>query len=261
MDTLCVAAVPVCSTPDVHRNMAYAEQVARNAATFGANWVVLPEVVPYLGPDTDLLAAAEPEDGMRNHRMAALARELRVHIFSGMIESASDTHVYNTLYGFSPQGKIIAKYRKRHLFQLSGSHDETAHYLPGSENVVIECDGWRVGLGICFDLRFPEFFRSLAAAQPLDAILLPSAFTYLTGQDHWEILLRARAIENQCYVIAPNQVGTHWGDRRSWGYSMIVGPWGDVRGWSNQVKEIAMAKISRKDVMAVRGKIPMVRRE
>ena len=234
-----VAAIQMVSTPEVTRNLAAARQLLQQASDAGAELAVLPEYFCLLGrKDTDKLAIAEPAgSGPLQDFLSQCAVDFKLWLVGGTIPLAADVvnppgKVYNSSLVYNPQGQCVARYDKIHLFRFDNGHesyDESRVLVPGSEPVTFDLpsrDGhsWRVGMSICYDLRFPELCRALAA----DVLLVPSAFTHTTGQAHWELLLRARAIENLAYVLAPAQGGLHDNGRRTWGQSMLVGPWGDI---------------------------------
>lgn len=227
-----IAAIQMASGADKVKNLTRAETLVSQAAKNQATFIMLPEVFHHRGPDSEIYKHAEAVPGPAITRLLRLARRLRVWILAGSIhEKTSGTQkVYNTSCLLSPQGKIAAKYRKRHLFEARLKHariGEAGYCLEGACNVSATVEGFRVGLSICYDLRFPEMYRQYAR-QGASLLCVPSAFTYETGRDHWEVLLRARAIENRCYVVAANQHGRARQGIRSYGNSMIVDPWGQV---------------------------------
>ena len=234
-----VAVLQMVSSPDVADNLACAEQLVAQASAEGAELLVLPEYFCGMGlRDTDKLAWAEAlGQGPVQAAMAAWARTYGVWLVGGTIplRTASAQRVHNTSMLFNPGGERVAQYDKIHLFRFA---TETEHY---DESVVIEAGHtpvvaemvdrsghtWRLGLSVCYDLRFPELYRQ-HVAQGAHILLAPSAFTYTTGQAHWELLLRARAVENQCWMLAAAQGGVHVNGRTTWGHSMVVDPWGQV---------------------------------
>ena len=233
-----IAAIQMVSTPSVDTNVAAARRLVGSAAAAGAKLVVLPEYFCFMGrSDRDKLAIAEHAgDGPIQDALAAIAREHGVWLIGGTLPlrvdgaTASVDRVMNANLVFSPRGELAARYDKMHLFAYDNGrerYDEGRTLQAGRTPVAFDADGWRVGLSICYDLRFPELYRALVRP-PCDLLSVPSAFTYTTGAAHWEVLLRARAIENQCYVLAAAQAGTHEGGRRTYGHSMLVDPWGAV---------------------------------
>ena len=227
-----VAAVQMAVTPDKDRNLERADQLVQQALAEGAGLVALPELFNLHGPAALLRSGAEPLDGPTLAWASAIAKSGGVWLLAGSIGERidGDDRIYNTSCLFDPEGERVATYRKIHLFDndVEGAVlRESATVAPGDEVVVVPVGPFTVGLGICYDLRFPELFRSLVT-EGATAILLPSAFTRATGQPHWEPLVRARSIENQCYVIAPNQVATGAAHIAFHGHSCIVDPWGTV---------------------------------
>jgi predicted amidohydrolase len=225
------AAVQLNSGGDKDRNLATAERLVRAAAADGAELVALPEKWNLLAGGEQLLAGAEPLDGPSLSAARAWARELGIHLLAGSIaERAEGEKAANTSVLIAPDGEDLAVYRKVHMFDVDAggvSYRESEHEQPGSELVTAPVGELIAGLAVCYDLRFPELFRILAL-RGARLLTLPSAFTSATGRDHWEVLLRARAIENQAFVLAPNQVGTAPPHFDSYGHSAIVGPWGEL---------------------------------
>jgi deaminated glutathione amidase len=228
-----VAAVQLQSTEDMDRNLADADRLTRAAAADGAELVVLPERLDIRGSAADYAARAEPLDGRPVTWARDTARELGIDIVAGSIAERREGHerVANTSVHVGPDGELKALYRKIHMFdvEVGGvAYRESEHSEPADEIVVSEtAQGVGLGLTICYDLRFPELYRILAL-RGARIVVIPAAFTRVTGEAHWEILLRARAIENQVFVIAPGQGRLPGPDRDSYGNSMIVDPWGEV---------------------------------
>jgi predicted amidohydrolase len=227
-----VAAIQLTSTADKARNLEAAETFLCAAASGGARLIVLPEMFNVLGDPEVLRQGAEPLDGPTLRWARDLARQHGVWLVAGSIMErvAEQSKLFNTSCLIDPQGELRATYRKIHLFDCDvpgAILHESATVMPGSGTTVTEMDGVTLGLSICFDLRFPELFRILALGG-VRLIVLASAFTERTGRDHWEVLVRARAIENQVFVIAANQVGASSPKLRWFGRSMIVDPWGVV---------------------------------
>jgi nitrilase len=231
-----VAAIQMVSGLSLDANLRTARELVGQAAQQGAELAVLPEYFCLVGRrDTDKLAVREDFGGGRiQAALAACARDFGLWVVGGTLPlaAADAAHVRNTSLVFSPEGACVARYDKIHLFKFDNGaerYDESRVIERGSDPQVFELpsrDGrrWRIGLSVCYDLRFPELYRGLAA----DLLLVPSAFTHVTGQAHWELLLRARAVENLAYVVAPAQGGLHESGRRTWGHSMVVDPWGQV---------------------------------
>jgi predicted amidohydrolase len=225
-----VAAVQLNSTGDKARNLEAAERLVRAAAADGAELVALPEKWNLLAAGDELLAGAEPLDGPSLGAARGWARALGIHLLAGSISERGGEKASNTSVLIGPDGEDLGVYRKIHMFDVDAggvSYRESAHEEPGSELVTAPVGGLIAGLSVCYDLRFPELFRILAL-RGARLISIPSAFTLATGRDHWEVLLRARAIENQVFVIAPNQVGKAPPNYESFGRSAIVDPWGVV---------------------------------
>jgi deaminated glutathione amidase len=226
-----VAAVQLNSTSDKVRNLATAERLVRAAAADGAELVALPEKWNLLAGGEELLAGAEPLDGPSLSAARAWARDLGIHLLAGSIaERGEGEKASNTSVLIGPDGEDLAVYRKVHMFDVDAggvSYRESEHEQPGSELVTAPLGELIAGLSVCYDLRFPELFRILAL-RGARLLTVPSAFTAATGRDHWEVLLRARAIENQAFVLAPNQVGQAPPHFDSFGHSAIVDPWGTV---------------------------------
>jgi deaminated glutathione amidase len=225
-----VAAVQLNSDGDRDRNLEAAERLVRSAAADGAELVALPEKWNLLAAGEELLAGAESLDGPSLGAARSWARSHGIHLLAGSIAEAGGEKAHNTSVLIGPDGEDLAVYRKIHMFDVDVggvSYRESAHEEPGSEIVTAPLDGLICGLSVCYDLRFPELYRILAV-RGARLVTIPSAFTATTGRDHWEVLLRARAIENQVFVLAPDQVGEAPPSYSSYGRSMIVDPWGVV---------------------------------
>jgi len=267
MTTLKIAALQTVATPSVERNLATAHALIADAAGAGAQLVVLPEYFCFMGPDDrDKLAIAEaPGQGPIQQALADAARRHRVWIIGGTVPIRVDDDagvVLNASCVYGPDGRQAARYDKMHLFCYDNGrerYDEARVLRAGDTPVAFDAQGWRVGLSVCYDLRFPELYRALSfqpGQPPCDLIAVPAAFTYTTGRAHWELLLRARAVENQCYVIAAAQGGVHETGRRTWGHSMIVDPWGEVLGVRPEGVGVVMAEMDRARIAAVRTQLP-----
>ncbi len=257
-----VAAVQLESTPDRAANLAVAERLVASAAADGATFVVLPELFQLLGSGADLAASAEPFDGPTLAWSARLAREHAIWLLPGsFIERADGTGGdvrFNTAFVVDPSGEVVGWYRKVHLFDVDLAHTgvhESRFFSAGTEPVVVEVDGVKVGLTICYDLRFPELFR-IEALDGAHVIVVPSAFTARTGRDHWEPLLRARAIENQVYVVAPGQCGTSADGVARHGHSLIVDPWGTVVADAGEGPGIVVAPVDPDAIDSTRQAVP-----
>jgi deaminated glutathione amidase len=257
-----IAALQTVATPSVERNLDTARRLIAEAAREGAELVALPEYFCFMGhSDRDKLALAEaPGDGPIQRMLAESAREHRVRLIGGTLplRCSSADRVLNACCVYSPEGELAARYDKMHLFRYDNgreSYDEGRVLQAGTSPVACDVGGLRVGLSICYDLRFPELYRRLMAP-PCDLLAVPAAFTHTTGRAHWEVLLRARAIENQCYVIAPAQGGLHENGRRTFGHSLIVDPWGELLSLREEGEGVVMAQLDVERIAAVRAQLP-----
>lgn len=263
-----IAALQMVSSPVVEDNLRTAQALVQQTADQGAELVALPEYFCAMGRrDTDKLAYAERAgDGPIQAALATWAREAGVWLVGGTLPLVADApgHVRNTSLLFSPHGDCVARYDKVHLFRFATGqeqYDESQVVEPGNRPVSITITDrsgqtWVLGLSVCYDLRFPELYRAHAAAGA-DVLLVPSAFTHTTGRAHWELLLRARAVENQCYVLAPAQGGIHDNGRHTWGHSMLVDPWGQVQ--AEQATEgagVVLGQLDRTYLRQVRQQLP-----
>ncbi len=261
MTSYSVAAIQIRSGTEKAANLEAAERLVRCAAAQGANLVTLPEMFNWRGKSSEEPAQAEPLNGPTLTRMSALARELKVYLLAGSIaeQVAGNSKSYNSSALFGPDGARLAVYRKIHLFdvELAGRVvvKESETKLAGGEPVWADTALGRIGLTICYDLRFPELYRRLARAG-VTIFTVPSAFTFHTGEAHWEVLLRARAIENQSYVIAPAQFGTNVHGFNDYGNSMIVDPWGRVLGRACDQEGVVMASLDMAYLETVRRELP-----
>ena len=257
---LAVALIQTDAGPDPERNVARAAELAEAAARDGARLVALPEYLQYRGPDAGYRASARPIPGPFTEPFEGIARAHDCWILAGSLaESSGDPdRPYNTSALIGPDGRLVARYRKIHLFDVAveaGPVDvESARVTGGEETVVADVGGARLGLSICYDLRFPELYRTLALAGA-EILAVPSNFTERTGRDHWEVLLRARAIENGAWVIAPSQIGGPPG-QPAYGHSMVIDPWGIVVAQAPDRECIVRATIDTDRVAAVRRQIP-----
>jgi predicted amidohydrolase len=256
-----VAAVQLSSTADPAANLAVADRLTRAAAADGASLIVLPEKWTAMGSDEQLRAAAQTLDGPAMQWARAIARELGVELVAGsIVELVPEREkLSNTCVHVGPDGELKAVYRKLHMFdvQVAGrSYRESDLEDPGEEIVLTEtADGLQLGLSICYDLRFPELYRILAVRGAL-VFPLPAAFTLATTRDHWETLVRARAIENQAFVIAANQVGAHPAGQHSGGRSMIVDPWGIVLAQAPDGEGHIVAELDLQRLGEIRAQLP-----
>ncbi len=264
-----VALAQLCATTDVATNLSTAEGLVRQGAAEGACLVLLPEAFSYIGPDAGKREILEPLDGSAPSpildRFAGLAAELGIEIVLGGHHERGPTlgnpeqKSFNTCVHLGSDGQLLATYRKIHLFDVSladGTElNESARTLAGEEVVTTEAPFGTLGLSICYDLRFPYLYQSLADRGAI-AVTVPSAFTASTGAAHWHTLLRARAIETQCYVLAPAQHGQHNAKRRSYGHSLVVDPWGEVVAELEDGDGVLLADIDPDRVASVRRQLP-----
>lgn len=272
-----VAALQMVSTPRVAENLAQARALIAQAAQAGAELVALPEYFCLMGlHDKDKLHIAEPladalypdpNTAPMQHMLAQAACEHGVWLIGGTLPilSHEPERVFNTVPVFNPQGERVARYDKIHLFCFDDGqrrYDEAASLTPGSQPVSFEMtdkqgETWHIGLSVCYDLRFPELFRALGASKPLDLIVLPAAFTDTTGKAHWELLLRARAVENLCHVLAPAQGGLHENGRRTFGHSLVIEPWGQVLAvQTEEGPGVVIAELSKTHQATLRTQLP-----
>lgn len=255
-----VAAIQMVSAASVDRNLERAAYWIAQAAEQGAKLVVLPEYFCLMGhKETDKLSVAEQEgSGPIQAFLSSTAKKHHIYLSAGSIPLVSPDagRVFNTQIVYGPDGRSIARYDKIHLFSFARgeeSYDESRAILAGHQVSRVETLDITLGLSICYDLRFPELYRALGQ---VDLILVPSAFTYTTGKAHWELLLRARAIENQCYVLAPAQGGIHENGRRTWGHSILIDPWGDILDVLPEHEGIVSGTIEPSRLMEVRQSLP-----
>jgi nitrilase len=260
-----IAALQMVSTPSVEKNLEAACRLIAAAAGDGAELVALPEYFCFLGrADRDKLEVAEtPGEGPIQRALAEAARTHGVWVIGGTLPLRRDDpeRVLNANCVYAPDGRLAARYDKIHLFAFDNGrerYDEGRVLEAGSTPVAVEAAGLRVGLSVCYDLRFPELYRALMRP-PCDLLSVPSAFTHTTGLAHWELLLRTRAVENQCYVLAPAQGGVHENGRRTFGHSMIVDPWGEVLAVRPEGEGVVLAELDPERITAVRRQLPALR--
>ncbi|MDO9191799.1 MAG: carbon-nitrogen hydrolase family protein [Undibacterium sp.] len=255
-----VAAIQMVSTPVLAQNLATAALLLQQARDAGAELLLLPEYWPVMGMhDTDKLSLAEQSGaGVIQDFLSETARKLNVWLIGGTLPliSPDPGKVFNTTLGYNPQGIPVVRYDKIHLFGFSQgeeSYEESRTIVAGTQVGSFETDFGKVGLSICYDLRFPELYRAMGTC---NLIVVPAAFTHTTGQAHWEILLRARAIENQCYVLAAAQGGFHANGRRTWGHSMLVDPWGTIVDVLDEGEGIVSGILDMDLLRNVRDRLP-----
>jgi deaminated glutathione amidase len=262
-----VAALQMVSGVSLEANLARAHALLAQAAAAGAELAALPEHFCLLGArDTDKLAIQEPfGSGRVQQFLGEAARTFGLWIVGGTMPVSIDggERVRNTSLVFAPSGDCVARYDKIHLFRFDNGRerfDEARVLERGGEPAMAEITArngrrWRIGLSVCYDLRFPELYRGYAAAGA-DLLLVPSAFTHTTGQAHWEVLLRARAVENLAYVLAPAQGGTHENGRRTWGHSMLVDPWGEILAEQAEGEAVVLGTLDAERLATYRRQLP-----
>jgi nitrilase len=263
MSKTTVAAVQMVSSPNVEENLDTARRLLAEAASKGARLATLPEYWPIMGmSDTDKVGHAEqPGHGPIQEFMAAQAREHGFWLIGGTLPLASSEagRVLNTTLVYDPDGQPASRYDKIHLFGFTRgaeSYDEARTIVPGEAVGSFEAPFGRVGLSVCYDLRFPELYRAMGEVA---LIVVPAAFTHTTGMAHWEVLLRARAIENQCYVLASAQGGTHRNGRRTFGHSMLIDPWGEVISQLPEGEGVVCGEIDTGFLAEVRQSLPALK--
>jgi predicted amidohydrolase len=266
-DVLRVSAIQLSSQESVEENLRECRRYVEAAAKAGASLVLLPENFAYMGPEEGKRAFAERlgDDAAPIQRtLAGLARELQITLIAGGFPERSDDpkRPFNTCAVFGSAGAIVGAYRKIHLFDVDladgTTYRESAGSSSGKEPVVVSVGGFGVGLSICYDLRFPELYRALVDGGA-EVLLVPAAFTLHTGKDHWHVLLRARAIEAQCFVLAAGQWGKHPQGRATYGHSMVVDPWGTVVAEASDRAGFVVADVVRDDLRRVRSTLPSLR--
>jgi deaminated glutathione amidase len=259
-----IASIQMVSTPSIQENLDTAGQLIQAAANDGAKVIVLPEYFCLMGlKDKDKVLAREKlGNGPIQNQLSQLAKEHQIYLVAGTIPLEADdpNKVLNTTLVFDPLGKQMARYDKIHLF---GFQIQTERYqesetieagdTPAIFKISLLDQEWTFGLSICYDLRFPELYRALGT---VDCHIIPAAFTYTTGKAHWEILLRARAIENQCYVLSSAQGGLHPNQRRTWGHSMLIDPWGEILADLPEGSGFISGVLSKNKLNEVRSQLP-----
>ncbi|QWD81319.1 carbon-nitrogen hydrolase family protein [Polynucleobacter sp. MWH-S4W17] len=259
-----IASIQMVSTPDLRENLSTASRLVVAAAAEGAQLAVLPEYFCLMGlKDTDKVRARESiGSGPIQEQLSDIAQQNNIYLVAGTIplEAKDSNKVLNTSLVFNPAGEQISRYDKIHLFgfqtateRYQESETIEAGNAPGLLKISIGGNDWTFGLSICYDLRFPELYRALGQ---VDCHIIPAAFTYTTGKDHWEILLRARAIENQCYVLASAQGGIHQNQRRTWGNSMLIDPWGSILANLPEGEGFISGVLCKDKLNEVRSKLP-----
>ena len=256
-----VGIVQMCSTEDIEENLTTMIRLGRKASEQGARWILYPENCLWLSADSNKMAPTLYPDSEPLSHLKALAKEANAWLLLGSVaeKSPEPQRVFNTSVLISPLGDVQAHYRKCFLFDVDitgrETHRESSRVAPGQELITSQVAGQTAGLSICYDLRFPEMYRELTQ-KGATILTVPAAFTSTTGRDHWEVLLRARAIENQCFVVAPNQWGHHGGKRRSYGRSLVVSPWGVILAQVPDGEGIAVASLNIAKLLEIRMQLP-----
>ncbi|WP_157313931.1 carbon-nitrogen hydrolase family protein [Chitinibacter sp. GC72] len=274
MNSLIACAIQMVSGPDVASNLSHAARLIASAAAAGAQLIVLPEYFAIMGQsDRDKLAHQEPyqsdhqiesQAAPLQHFLATQAREHQIWLVGGTIPlvSGEPDKVMNSCLAFNPAGECVARYDKIHLFGFANGAEcftEADTICAGQQPVAFDTPFGRIGLAVCYDLRFPELFRALDLVGEVDIWVLPAAFTATTGRAHWEVLLRARAIENQCFVVASGQGGVHPSGRATFGHSMLIDPWGVVLDVLPEGEGLALAELKATQLHRVRTILPALK--
>jgi deaminated glutathione amidase len=261
-DSMKIAALQMSSGDDVDENLASAEKLITRAAKQGASVVSLPENFALMPnkPD-DLISCAKQRESDIDNVLSAMAAANQVFLLSGSFPAVSPdkNRIYGSCRAYNEQGERVARYDKMHLFDVTISSDEayreSDYTFHGAKVAVVDSPAGAIGLSICYDMRFPELYR-LLSSKGADILNIPSAFTVPTGRAHWQVLLRARAIENQAFVIAPAQVGTHPSGRKTYGHSMIINPWGDILACNETELGLCVATIDKQQLADTRRRFP-----
>jgi predicted amidohydrolase len=264
-----IACIQLTSGADIAANIARIEVLVKSAAAQGAKFVAFPENAFYMRAEGQ---AAPPKYTLATHPGAkaasAMAKQHGLWLLAGSIATIpslrNDKKSYNRSLLFNPQGKIAAQYDKIHLFDVDigdgQTYRESARFLSGKKAVVAKLPWCKLGMTVCYDLRFPQLYRALAK-KGAEILAVPSAFTQVTGEAHWHVLLRARAIEDSCFVIAPAQTGTHPGGRKTYGHSLIIDPWGKILADGGTQEGVVVAEIDLEEVKKVRKKLPSLQHD
>jgi deaminated glutathione amidase len=262
-----VGLVQMCTGRDVERNLREASELVRDAVGQGADYVQTPEVTTLMEMErARLFASVHPEEGNRAVSFfAELALELKVWLHIGSMPIlVADNRIANRSYLFAPNGVIVARFDKIHMFDVAlpngESYRESKNYAAGAEAVLAQLPWGVLGLTICYDLRFPQLYRALAKAGA-DFLAIPSAFTKPTGEAHWNVLIRARAIENACFVLAAAQAGEHESGRKTYGHSLIVSPWGEILAEGGVHTSVIVADLNCAEVTEARQRIPSLQHD
>jgi len=265
-----VACIQLCSNDNIHQNLEQTNILVRSAASEGAQLVLLPENFACFDRKQYLQIGTKETDyrGPLSQFLSELARKTQTTIVGGSIPIAPEPNkpelqgkVYTSSTLWNANGKLVTRYDKCHLFDADvsdgvGAYRESEIFVPGAKPIWADLGQVRIGLSICYDLRFPEYYR-LLSKQGVDIFSVPAAFTHTTGKAHWETLLRARAIENQCFVLAANQCGQHTPKRRTWGHSCIISPWGEVLKTLKEDPGFLLADLDLESLASIRQSIPV----
>lgn len=258
-----LAAVQMISTPNVEENLKTAALWVNEAVRQGAQVILLPEFFSSLTADNHVRLESRETFGRGRVQefLQNLAQAHKIWLFSGSValQSPDKNRIFNSMLVYNPDGECVARYDKIHLFSYQNGqehYDESHAIVPGKKPITIDTPFGRVGLVICYDLRFPELFRALTEPSPVDLIVLPAAFTQTTGRAHWETLIRARAIENQCYLLAAAQGGTHASKRVTFGHSMLLDPWGEVLDCKHKGEGLVLGTLDHARIAEVRRILP-----
>ncbi|NRB09356.1 MAG: carbon-nitrogen hydrolase family protein [Richelia sp.] len=263
MKSYLAAAIQMTSVPNLEKNLAQAEELIDLAVRQGSELVGLPENFPFLGEEVEKLAQAKTIAQESQNFLQKMAQRYQITILGGgfPVPAQQNNKVYNTALLIDSNGQVINQYRKVHLFDVNlpdgNTYQESSTVMAGEEipPVYSYPDLGRIGISVCYDVRFPEFYRQMSE-KGLDVIFVPAAFTAFTGKDHWQVLLQARAIENTSYVIAPAQTGTHYARRQTHGHAMIIDPWGVILADAGEKPGIAIAEINSSRLEQVRRQMP-----
>lgn len=267
MTILKTACIQMTSGPDIPANLAQAQAFIRDAAGKGATFIATPENTCRITSDKEkkLKESYAEKDHPALPLFSSLAKELNIHLLIGSLTSVRENGKWpNRSYLFSPNGTLAATYDKIHMFDVDLPNKETYResdtHQPGNRAVIADMNGIKIGLSICYDVRFPHLYRAMAQ-RGADILSVPAAFTVPTGKAHWETLLRARAIENGAFVVSPAQCGVHDGGRGTWGHSLIISPWGDILADGGETPGIVMADMDMDDVARARSAIPSLKHD
>ncbi|MDP7038295.1 MAG: carbon-nitrogen hydrolase family protein [Myxococcota bacterium] len=261
LESINVAVIQLTCTENTQDNMEKVLRLSKQAIAAGAKLITLPENYGFLGGEEEKLAHAQDiDDGPFIEPLRRLAQAHQVGILAGGLPEKTHTKdkVFNTAVFIAEDGSTLATYRKIHLFDIDlreASFKESSHVAAGDQTVVATFHGWKIGMSICYDLRFPELYRKLVQ-EGAQILCIPAAFTLHTGKDHWQPLIQCRAIENQAYVAAPAQFGRHSAKRASWGKSMLVDPWGTIIGQAKEAEGFALARFEKSYLDQVRQGLP-----